>query len=69
MVTETAVRIATDLMLLVEDDNFHLLFNSLLGQASVNHLHLHTIFWPYESDLIYRVGTAFASVCVVMPLF
>ncbi|KAH7730040.1 hypothetical protein AAVH_02528 [Aphelenchoides avenae] len=54
VLTETALRLATDLMLLVEDDNFHLLFNSLLGQASVNHLHLHTIFWPYESDLVYR---------------
>jgi len=48
------VRIATDLMLLVEDEDFHVLFNSLLGMASVNHLHLHTLFWPYESDLINR---------------
>ena len=51
-----AIRIATDLMLLNEDENFHILFNSLLGQASVNHLHLHGIYWPYDSDLINRVS-------------
>uniref|UniRef100_A0A7E5A1S4 GDP-D-glucose phosphorylase 1 n=1 Tax=Panagrellus redivivus TaxID=6233 RepID=A0A7E5A1S4_PANRE len=54
ILTPLAVRIATDQMLLVEDDNFHVLFNSLLGQASVNHLHMHGVFWPYESDLINR---------------
>lgn len=43
------------MMLLIEDEHFHILFNSLLGQASVNHLHLHTIFWPYESGIISRV--------------
>lgn len=58
---ETGIRIATDFMLLTEDENFHVLYNSLLGQASVNHLHLHTIFWPYESDLIYRVMENSAS--------
>ena len=51
-----AIRIATDLMLLMEDENFHVLFNSLLGQASVNHLHMHGILWPYDSDLINRVS-------------
>lgn len=50
----TAIRIAVDMMLLIEDEHFHILFNSLLGQASVNHLHLHTIFWPYESGIISR---------------
>lgn len=54
ILTETAVRIATDLMLLVEDESFHVLFNSLLGQASVNHLHLHALFWPYDPDLVNR---------------
>lgn len=54
ILTESAVRIATDLMLLVEDESFHILFNSLLGQASVNHLHLHALFWPYDPDLINR---------------
>uniref|UniRef100_A0A0M3IM34 GDP-D-glucose phosphorylase 1 n=1 Tax=Ascaris lumbricoides TaxID=6252 RepID=A0A0M3IM34_ASCLU len=49
-----AVRIATDIMLLIDDESFHILFNSLLGQASVNHLHLHALFWPYDSDLINR---------------
>ncbi|TKR87305.1 hypothetical protein L596_011722 [Steinernema carpocapsae] len=44
----------TDMMLLVDDDSFHILFNSLLGQASVNHLHMHALFWPYDSDLIFR---------------
>ncbi|VDM24551.1 unnamed protein product [Toxocara canis] len=34
VLTEVAVRIATDLMLLFDDDSFHVLFNSLLGQAS-----------------------------------
>lgn len=52
----SSVRIAVDLMLLIEDETFHVLFNSLLGQASVNHLHLHILFWPYESDLINRVN-------------
>ncbi|KAK6758417.1 hypothetical protein RB195_015935 [Necator americanus] len=54
VLTSTAIRIATDVMLLVPDDSFNILFNSLLGQASVNHLHLHCLYWPYESDLIYR---------------
>uniref|UniRef100_A0A915AR03 GDP-D-glucose phosphorylase 1 n=1 Tax=Parascaris univalens TaxID=6257 RepID=A0A915AR03_PARUN len=54
ILTETAVRIATDIMLLIDDESFHILFNSLLGQASVNHLHLHALFWPYDSDLINR---------------
>ncbi|KAI1728103.1 GDP-D-glucose phosphorylase 1 [Ditylenchus destructor] len=54
VLNSSAVRISTDLMLLTEDENFHVLFNSLLGQASVNHLHTHILFWPYESDLINR---------------
>ncbi|VDM47597.1 unnamed protein product [Toxocara canis] len=54
VLTDVAVRIATDLMLLFDDDSFHVLFNSLLGQASVNHLHLHALTWPYDSDLINR---------------
>ncbi|CAL2045372.1 unnamed protein product [Caenorhabditis brenneri] len=54
VLTLQAVRIAVDLMLLVDDDMFHILFNSLLGQASVNHLHLHAMYWPYDSDLINR---------------
>lgn len=56
VMTETGVRMATDMMLLVDDDTFHILFNSLLAQASVNHLHLHALFWPYDSDLINRVS-------------
>jgi len=52
ILNDTGVRIATALMLLVEDEHFHILYNSLLGHASVNHLHLHTLFWPYHSDLI-----------------
>ena len=56
VLNEMAVRMATDLMLLIEDENFHILFNSLLGQASVNHLHLHGLLWPYDSDLINRVS-------------
>ncbi|EYC06588.1 hypothetical protein Y032_0075g973 [Ancylostoma ceylanicum] len=54
VLTPTAIRIATDVMLLVADDSFNILFNSLLGQASVNHLHMHCLYWPYESDLIHR---------------
>uniref|UniRef100_A0A914C8J3 GDP-D-glucose phosphorylase 1 n=1 Tax=Acrobeloides nanus TaxID=290746 RepID=A0A914C8J3_9BILA len=54
VLTDVTTRIATDLMLLVEDEKFHILFNSLLGYASVNHLHLHGVFWPYDSDLINR---------------
>lgn len=54
LLTETAIQIATDLMLLTDDENFHMLFNSLLAHASVNHLHFHAIFWPYDSDLINR---------------
>jgi hypothetical protein len=63
---EAGIRISTDLMLLVEDENFHVLYNSLLGQASVNHFHLHTIFWPYESDLIYRKFELLADGCYVI---
>jgi len=51
VLSKTAIRIATDLMLLIEEDHFFVLFNSLLGCASVNHLHLHTLFWPYESGI------------------
>ncbi|CAD6196450.1 unnamed protein product [Caenorhabditis auriculariae] len=54
VLTPLAVRLAVDLMLLAQDDGFHVLFNSLLGQASVNHLHLHCLYWPYDSDLINR---------------
>ncbi|CAJ0582641.1 unnamed protein product, partial [Mesorhabditis spiculigera] len=54
VLTTTGIRIATDVMLLVDDDTFHVLFNSLLGHASVNHLHLHTLYWPYDSDLVNR---------------
>ncbi|VDO59719.1 unnamed protein product [Haemonchus placei] len=54
VLTKTAIRLATDIMLLVADDSFNILFNSLLGQASVNHLHMHCLYWPYESDLINR---------------
>ncbi|CAB3399042.1 unnamed protein product [Caenorhabditis bovis] len=54
VLTYQAVRIAVDMMLLINDDTFHILFNSLLGQASVNHLHLHGLYWPYDSDLINR---------------
>uniref|UniRef100_A0A914UUY6 GDP-D-glucose phosphorylase 1 n=1 Tax=Plectus sambesii TaxID=2011161 RepID=A0A914UUY6_9BILA len=54
VLNEVSVKQATDLMLLTRDDNFHVLFNSLLGHASVNHLHVHVLFWPYESDLINR---------------
>ena len=61
VLTETGVRLATDMMLLIDDETFHVLYNSLLGHASVNHLHLHTIFWPYDSDLINRVSFLFTE--------
>ncbi|CAJ0940008.1 unnamed protein product, partial [Mesorhabditis belari] len=54
VLTATGVRVAVDMMLLVVDETFHVLFNSLLGHASVNHLHLHTLYWPYDSDLVNR---------------
>jgi len=52
--TQTAIRLSTDMMLLMKDECFHILFNSLLGHASVNHLHVHALSWPYDSDLINR---------------
>uniref|UniRef100_A0A1I7SCT3 GDP-D-glucose phosphorylase 1 n=1 Tax=Bursaphelenchus xylophilus TaxID=6326 RepID=A0A1I7SCT3_BURXY len=66
IMTETGIRMATDLMLIVEDENFHVLYNSLLGQASLNHLHLHGLFWPYESDLIHRRFELLAGDCYVI---
>ncbi|PAV63359.1 hypothetical protein WR25_24553 [Diploscapter pachys] len=57
-----AIRLAVDIMLLVTDSDFHILFNSLLGQASVNHLHLHALYWPYDSDLINRCFEHLADV-------
>lgn len=57
ILTPTAIRLATDIMLMVDEEDFHVLFNSLLGQASVNHQHMHCLYWPYESDLINRVGS------------
>ncbi|EJW89046.1 hypothetical protein WUBG_00039 [Wuchereria bancrofti] len=54
VLSEVAVRLATDIMLLVRDSSFHVLFNSLLALASINHLHLHLLTWPYDSDLINR---------------
>ncbi|KAJ1366316.1 hypothetical protein KIN20_026947 [Parelaphostrongylus tenuis] len=54
VLTPTAIRLATDIMLLTADHSFNILFNSLLGQASINHLHLHFLYWPFESDLINR---------------
>ncbi|VDM23143.1 unnamed protein product [Wuchereria bancrofti] len=56
VLSEVAVRLATDIMLLVRDSSFHVLFNSLLALASINHLHLHLLTWPYDSDLINRVS-------------
>ncbi|KJH53610.1 hypothetical protein DICVIV_00038 [Dictyocaulus viviparus] len=56
ILTPTAIRIATDVMLLTTDHSVNVLFNSLLGHASVNHLHLHFLRWPYESDLVNRVS-------------
>lgn len=55
VLNEMALRLAVDTMLLIPHPNHHILFNSLLGQASVNHLHLHSCSWPYDSDLINRV--------------
>uniref|UniRef100_A0A0N4ZSA0 GDP-D-glucose phosphorylase 1 n=1 Tax=Parastrongyloides trichosuri TaxID=131310 RepID=A0A0N4ZSA0_PARTI len=54
IITPQAIRMATEIMLMINDRDVHILYNSLLGQASVNHLHLHLMPWPYESDLIYR---------------
>uniref|UniRef100_A0A183I787 GDP-D-glucose phosphorylase 1 n=1 Tax=Onchocerca flexuosa TaxID=387005 RepID=A0A183I787_9BILA len=54
VLSEVAVRLATDTMLLTRDSSFHVLFNSLLAFASINHLHLHLLTWPYDSDLINR---------------
>uniref|UniRef100_A0A0N5BNL2 GDP-D-glucose phosphorylase 1 n=1 Tax=Strongyloides papillosus TaxID=174720 RepID=A0A0N5BNL2_STREA len=54
IITPQAIRMATEIMLMTKDRDYHVLYNSLLGQASVNHLHLHFMPWPYESDLIYR---------------
>ncbi|KAL3986422.1 hypothetical protein ACH3XW_42690 [Acanthocheilonema viteae] len=54
ILSEVAVRLATDTMLLTRDNSFHVLFNSLLALASINHLHLHLLTWPYDSDLINR---------------
>ncbi|VDK61762.1 unnamed protein product [Onchocerca ochengi] len=54
VLSEVAVRLATDTMLLARDNSFHVLFNSLLAFASINHLHLHLLTWPYDSDLINR---------------
>ncbi|KAM3716205.1 GDP-D-glucose phosphorylase [Dirofilaria immitis] len=54
ILSEVAVRLATDTMLLARDNSFHVLFNSLLAFASINHLHLHLLTWPYDSDLINR---------------
>lgn len=62
VLTPTAIRIAADVMLLIADDSLNILFNSLLGQASVNHLHMHCLYWPYESDLIYRVSDTYALI-------
>ncbi|VDK75579.1 unnamed protein product [Litomosoides sigmodontis] len=54
VLSEVAVRLATDTMLLASDSSFHVLFNSLLAFASINHLHLHLLTWPYDSDLTNR---------------
>ncbi|CAG9532476.1 unnamed protein product [Cercopithifilaria johnstoni] len=54
VLSEVAVRLATDTMLLARDSSFHVLFNSLLALASINHLHLHLLTWPYDSDLTNR---------------
>ncbi|CAD5208990.1 unnamed protein product [Bursaphelenchus okinawaensis] len=66
IMTETGIRMATDLMLIVENENFHVLYNSLLGQASLNHLHLHGLWWPYESDLVHRKFELLAGDCFVI---
>ncbi|KAF8386838.1 mcp-1 [Pristionchus pacificus] len=54
VLTHLALRMGTDFMLLNHDENAHILFNSLLGHASVNHLHLHSLPWPYDSEIVFR---------------
>jgi hypothetical protein len=68
VLNESSVRLGTDVMLLINDENFHILFNSLLGHASVNHLHVHALFWPYDSDLINRrFERVHSDLCVIRP--
>ncbi|GMR59372.1 hypothetical protein PMAYCL1PPCAC_29567, partial [Pristionchus mayeri] len=62
VLSRLALRMATDFMLLHHDENAHILFNSLLGQASVNHLHLHSLPWPYDSDVVFRRCDRLSSV-------
>ncbi|KAL3112995.1 hypothetical protein niasHT_013460 [Heterodera trifolii] len=52
LITAAAICDGLELLSLVSDPNFVLIFNGLLAHASVNHLHLHSLFWPYKSGIV-----------------
>uniref|UniRef100_A0A914NDC4 GDP-D-glucose phosphorylase 1 n=1 Tax=Meloidogyne incognita TaxID=6306 RepID=A0A914NDC4_MELIC len=47
-----AIKMSIELLLLIEDDNFLIIYNGLMAHASVNHLHLQTLFWPCKSGIL-----------------
>uniref|UniRef100_H2Z0S6 GDP-D-glucose phosphorylase 1 n=1 Tax=Ciona savignyi TaxID=51511 RepID=H2Z0S6_CIOSA len=52
MLTERAIQLALDTQALSTDHTLVTVFNSLCGQASVNHLHLHCYYMPQTQDEI-----------------
>ena len=47
-----AIKMSIELLLLIEDKNFLIIYNGLMAHASVNHLHLQTLFWPCRSGIM-----------------
>ncbi|KAF7627157.1 hypothetical protein Mgra_00009585, partial [Meloidogyne graminicola] len=47
-----AIKMSIELMLLIEDNTFLIICNGLLAHASVNHLHLQTLFWPCRGGIM-----------------
>uniref|UniRef100_A0A915J6S9 GDP-D-glucose phosphorylase 1 n=2 Tax=Romanomermis culicivorax TaxID=13658 RepID=A0A915J6S9_ROMCU len=52
ILTLYSIRLAVEIMLMSSCRYFHIVFNSILALASVNHLHLHAYYWPYRTKLI-----------------
>jgi hypothetical protein len=47
-----AIKLSIELILLIEDKNFLIIYNGLMAHASVNHLHLQALFWPRRSGIM-----------------
>ncbi|KAL7070637.1 hypothetical protein ACQ4LE_009651 [Meloidogyne hapla] len=50
-----SIKMSIELLLLIEDCNFLIIYNGLMAHASVNHLHLQTLFWPCRGGIMEKL--------------